>query len=289
MTRRGTDHEHRHGGEVHEHDRGLSHDLPTLMARRRLLGLLGGASAVAVAGCTSGPAGSDSPAGSGTGSGGSGTGSAGTRTGSGGRIPAETAGPFPGNGSNGVNALTASGIVRSDITRSFGGSSGVAAGVPLTVRLKVLDIAASAAPLTGAAVYLWHCDIDGRYSMYDQGVADENYLRGVQAADSAGWVTFTTIYPAVYPGRWPHMHFEVYPSLAAATTAGEKLRTSQLALPEDASRLAYASDGYAGSVRNLSRISLADDNVFSDGYSLQLATVTGSVGPGFTATLNVPV
>lgn len=286
MTRRGTDHEHRHDGEVPEHDRGLSHDLPTLIHRRRLLGLLGGAGAVAVAGCTA-----DAPTGTGpggTGSTGSSTGSS-TGTGSGGRIPEETAGPFPGNGSNGVNVLTASGIVRSDITRSFGGPSGVAAGVPLTVRLKVLDTAAGAAPLPGAAVYLWHCDIEGRYSMYDQGVADENYLRGVQAADGAGWVTFTTIYPAVYAGRWPHMHFEVYPSMAAATTAGEKLRTSQLALPEDASRLAYATDGYAGSVRNLAQISLADDNVFSDGYSLQLATVTGSVASGFTATLNVPV
>ena len=272
MTRRGTRHEHRHDDERHEHDRGLSHDLPTLIHRRRLLGLLGGAGAVAVAGCTTDP-----PAG--TGSGSTGTG----------RIPEETAGPFPGYGSDGVNVLTASGIVRSDITRSFGGPSGVAAGVPLTVRLKVLDTAAGAAPLAGAAVYLWHCDIDGRYSMYDQGVAGENYLRGVQAADNAGWVTFSTIYPAVYAGRWPHIHFEVYPSLAAATTAGEKLRTSQLALPEDASRLAYATDGYAGSVRNLSQISLADDNVFSDGYSLQLATVTGSAASGFTATLNVPV
>ncbi len=31
------------------------------------------------------------------------------------------------------------------------------------------------------------------------------------------------------------------------------------------------------------------DNVFSDGYSLQLATVTGSVADGYRATLNVPV
>jgi len=29
--------------------------------------------------------------------------------------------------------------------------------------------------------------------------------------------------------------------------------------------------------------------VFSDGYSLQMATVTSSVGSGLTATLNIPV
>ena len=38
--------------EVEEHDRGLSHDLPTLLSRRRALALLGGAGlAAALAGC----------------------------------------------------------------------------------------------------------------------------------------------------------------------------------------------------------------------------------------------
>ena len=52
-----------------------------------------------------------------------------------GEIPEETAGPYPGDGSNGVNVLTESGIVRSDITSSFGSASGVAEGVPTTVKL----------------------------------------------------------------------------------------------------------------------------------------------------------
>jgi hypothetical protein len=51
----------------------------------------------------------------------------------------------------------------------------------------------------------------------------------------------------------------------------------------------YASDGYEQSVRNLSQVSLDGDNIFSDGYSLQLAKVTGSVAAGYTATLRVPV
>ena len=90
-------------------------------------------------------------------------------------------------------------------------------------------------------------------------------------------MTFTSIFPAAYAGRWPHVHFEVYPSLDDATTASGKLRTSQLALPEDASRLVYATDGYEQSVGNLAQTSLQTDMVFSDGYSLQLATVTGDV------------
>ena len=92
-----------------------------------------------------------------------------------------------------------------------------------------------------------------------------------------------------YSGRWPHIHFEVYPSLEAATTASGKLRTSQMALPEAACRQVYATEGYSQSLRNLSQTSLATDMVFSDGYSLQLGTVTGSVDKGMTATLNVPV
>jgi protocatechuate 3,4-dioxygenase beta subunit len=267
--------------ELHEHDRGLSHDLPTLLSRRRALAWLGGTGlAVALAGC--GVTGNDGT-GDASGAAASTAGSSGTV------IPEETAGPYPGDGSNGVNVLTESGIVRNDITRSFGSASRVAKGVPLTIRLKVLDTANGSVGREGAAVYLWHCDIDGRYSLYSEGLTQENYLRGVQETGGDGSVTFTSVFPAAYSGRWPHIHFEVYPSLEAATTAGGKLRTSQMALPEAACRQVYATEGYSQSLQNLSQTSLATDMVFSDGYSLQLGTVTGSVDKGMTATLNVPV
>ena len=73
------------------------------------------------------------------------------------------------------------------------------------------------------------CDAAGQYSLYSDAVADENYLRGVQESDSDGRVSFTSIFPGCYAGRWPHVHFEVYPSLARATGAQNKMRTSQLA------------------------------------------------------------
>ena len=269
-----------HDDRRRDHDRGLSHDLPTLLNRRRALSLLVGTGLVALTGCTKG---SNTSA---TGASSAATSSAAAATT---EIPEETAGPYPGDGSNGVNVLTESGIVRSDITKSFGTASGVAKGVPLTIKLNILDVSDGAAGLPGAAVYLWHCDIDGKYSLYSDGVTEENYLRGVQKADSNGSVTFTSIYPAAYSGRWPHIHFEVYPSLAKATAAGGKLRTSQLALPEEASTLVYGTEGYSTSVRNLAQSSLSTDNVFSDGYSLQLAKVTGTVTEGMTAALSVPV
>jgi protocatechuate 3,4-dioxygenase beta subunit len=281
-----------HASDAHDHDRGLSLDLPTLLNRRRLLGLLGGVGAAAVAGCAAADSGgSATPAGSTTiaaGAATTGT-TAAAIAAAGEQIPEETAGPFPGDGSNGINVLTESGIVRSDITRSFGRGSALAAGVPLTIALTVLDTANGSAPLAGAAVYLWQCDREGRYSLYDREISNENYLRGVQETDGQGSVRFASIFPAAYSGRWPHIHFEVYPSLAAATTASGKLRTSQLALPEDASTRVYATDGYEASVRNLAQTSLATDNVFRDGYSLQLGTVTGDVTGGMTVRLSVPV
>jgi protocatechuate 3,4-dioxygenase beta subunit len=138
-------------------------------------------------------------------------------------------------------------------------------------------------------VYLWHCDRLGRYSLYSSGATTQNYLRGVQAAGGSGNVTFTSIFPGCYAGRWPHIHFEVYRSLSAATSVSNKVATSQIALPKSACDEVYATSGYTGSAGNLSRVSLASDMVFSDGSALELATIGGSVAGGLTATLTVAV
>jgi len=204
------------------------------------------------------------------------------------RIPEETAGPFPGDGSNGPNVLSQSGVVRSDIRSSFAGLNGTADGVPLTLLLTIVS-ASSCAPLAGRAIYLWHCDRPGRYSLYSGGVTNQNYLRGVQEADANGRVTFTTIFPGCYAGRWPHIHFEVYSSLAAAVNVANKQATSQIALPKATCDLVYATSGYESSVSNLSQVSLTTDMVFSDGSALELATITGSLAAGFTAALTAAI
>ncbi|MBA4861072.1 intradiol ring-cleavage dioxygenase [Streptomyces sp. PSKA54] len=275
--------------EIHDHDRGLSFDLPVL-ARRRMIRLMAGASLIPLVGCAAedeaSSSSSSSSSAASTSSGGSSSSSASCET-----IPNETAGPYPGDGSNGVNVLKESGVVRSDITSSFGDSAGgTAEGVPLTITLTVVDAASGCGtPKKGAAVYLWHCDREGNYSLYSEGVTDENYLRGVQETDDKGQVTFKSIFPACYSGRWPHIHFEVYGSLEDATAATSITNTSQLALPKDVCDTVYATDGYSQSVENLSRLSLESDNIFSDGYDEQMATVKGSVEKGYTATLTVPV
>jgi protocatechuate 3,4-dioxygenase beta subunit len=209
-------------------------------------------------------------------------------------IPEETGGPYPADGSNTngsslVNALTLSGIVRSDIRSSVAGASGTAAGVPLTVKLQLVNVASNCASLAGYAIYIWHCTRDGLYSLYSQGVTGENYLRGVQATDSSGAATFTTIFPGCYSGRMTHIHLEVYKSLSTATNSTNRLKTSQFTFPLDTLKTVYATGGYAASVSNLAQISYATDNVFSDGTSLQMATMSGDTTNGYAATLQIGI
>jgi protocatechuate 3,4-dioxygenase beta subunit len=266
-------------------DQGLGFDLGTLMGRRRILQLFGlGAAGIGLAACgTSDDDGGSSGATSGSGA----TSSATTSTG---EIPDETAGPYPGDGSNGPDVLEQSGIVRRDLRSSFGTGSGKAEGVPMTLELTIQDLANGGTAFAGTAVYVWHCDREGRYSLYSDGVTQENYLRGVQIADASGKVTFTSVFPACYSGRWPHIHFEVYPDQASITDATKVIATSQVALPKDACDKVYATSGYQQSVTNLARITLDSDNVFGDdGGATQLGTVTGDVTSGYAVSLPVRV
>jgi protocatechuate 3,4-dioxygenase beta subunit len=253
-------------------DQGLGFDVATLVGRRQLLRAFGlGAVTVGLAACSPGVS----------------SGSAATRAG---EIPEETAGPYPGDGSNGPDVLEQSGIVRSDIRSGFAGASGTAEGVPMTLELVVGDLARGGAPFAGVAVYVWQCDRETRYSLYSAGAEDRNYLRGVQIADADGRVRFTSIVPGCYCGRWPHVHLEVYPDQASITDSANAIATSQLALPEDVCREVYAQPGYEGSVSNLARVSLDTDNNFrDDGGASQLATVTGDVTSGYAASLAVAI
>jgi protocatechuate 3,4-dioxygenase beta subunit len=294
------------------HDEGLAYDVGTILTRRRMLGLAVGAGAAAfLAACGGDDSGAASasttatpstqpsaqpsgglggPPPGGAPPGGAGSAAAATTNADTGlsAVPEETAGPFPGDGSNGANALNQSGIVRSDIRSSFGSASGTADGVPIDLEMTIVDVATNKA-VEGAAVYVWHCDAEGRYSMYSDGVTDENYLRGVQVTDASGLVKFTSVYPACYSGRWPHIHYEVYPNVDAITSASNKVATSQLALPDEVNTAVYATSHYDGSEANYSQISLSTDMVFSDGTTNEVPTVSGSVSSGFTVAIKSPV
>ncbi|ALX66292.1 intradiol ring-cleavage dioxygenase [Microbacterium sp. XT11] len=265
-------------------DQGASFDIRTLISRRGVLSLAGlGVGAVVLAACapsTSGGSGATATPSSGSDS---------TSTTASGEIPDETAGPYPGDGSNGPDVLEESGIVRRDITTSIDGSA-TADGVPLTIEFQILDMANDDAPFAGVAVYAWHCTAQGEYSLYSEGLEDVTFLRGVQVTDADGRLSFTSVYPGCYSGRWPHIHFEVYPDVSAITDSTAAIATSQMAMPEEASTAVYATSAYSGSAQNLAGVTLDGDNVFGDdGGASQLATITGDVSTGYTASLVVRV
>jgi len=277
----------------------LSEDLERMLAtqasrRQSLRWLFASAAAVPLTSCGGGGGASGDIVASSTTSTGS-TGTTTTTTGTCSVIPEETGGPYPGDGTNSngngiANALALSGIVRSDIRTSVSPGSKTAAGIPTTLKLQIVNVGASCASAAGAAVYLWHCDRDGNYSMYASGLTSENYLRGVQEADSTGTVTFTTVFPGCYSGRMPHIHIEVYRSETTATSYTNKLKTTQLAFPTDVCTTVYGTaSGYSASVSNFQQISFATDNVFSDGTSTEMATVTGNVTDGYTVALQLGI
>ncbi len=242
----------------HAPDGGFALDLPRLLSRRRALALGAAAallpSSASAAGCA---------------------------------LPAsETTGPFPANGTNRIglwraNVLAEADVLREDIRPSFAGLTGTADGVATTLEM-TLTRAADCTPLAGAAVYVWQCDAGGRYSLYE--IADRNYLRGLGETDATGTVRFTTVFPGCYPGRWPHIHFEVFTSAEAAASGEGAILTSQLVLDGAASAAIYAADPrYAASVPALARLSLDRDGVFRNNSAEQMAAMTATA-TGDTAT-----
>lgn len=188
----------------------------------------------------------------------------------------ETAGPYP-------TKVPAS-YVRSNIVDGQ-------AGVPLTIKITILNTNNSCTALAGALVDIWHCTSIGYYSEYTVapggGYASVNYtashfLRGRQTTDAAGLVTFTSIYPGWYSGRAPHIHAHVY------NAAGTSLLITQIAFPADVCNTVYttAADYKAHGVQDTSNTA---DMVFSDSIANELATVTGSVSAGYVLTHTIYV
>ena len=188
--------------------------------------------------------------------------------------PVETAGPFPADGTNvragqTVNILTESGVIREDSCSSIGGLSPVAEGVPVSLEIALVDVRRASAPLGGTAVHVRHCDAEGVHSI--RAGQDRDDLRAVGISDDQGQVRFATVFPACYPGRWPHIPFEVFSGAEMAVSGKAALLISQFALPEAACRAVYAANPIdAASLRTIDDMSLARDGSFRDASEEEL-------------------
>lgn len=284
-----------------EHDHGLAYDLETvrILSRRRALGLMGLAGGtVALAACggedlvVSSSTSTATPTPTPTSTSTSGSGSSSCVA-----YAQETNGPYPADGTNTSrgstsNVLSITSFQRQDIRSSLIGSSTVAAGVEMQVTLTLVDVNASCAPLAGYAVYMWHCDATGQYSLYD--LPAESYLRGIQVTDANGQVTFTTIVPGCYAGRYPHIHFEAFSSLANATRGNYAVLISQLAIPAAVCNAVYADTAtYGSSASRFPSTSINGDNVFGDNSSAQkdamMLAASGSAATQYSASATVGI
>jgi len=189
----------------------------------------------------------------------------------------ETAGPFP---TKTPGSLVTSNIV-SDRT-----------GVAFSINIYIKNTKANCATLEGAIVDIWHCDKDGYYSEYggtsmqSADFTSVHFLRGRQTTDASGLVKFKSIFPGWYSGRATHIHVHIYNAL------GTSLLVTQIAFPEGSGSAvalvnASSANGYTKGLSGYTYNSA--DNVFSDGVSNEMSTVTGSVSDGFvlTHTINV--
>jgi protocatechuate 3,4-dioxygenase beta subunit len=153
------------------------------------------------------------------------------------------------------------------------------AGTVLTLSVKIVNVSAACAPVSGADVEIWHCDADGDYSQYGSQTA-ATFLRGLQTTNASGEVTFTTIYPGWYQGRATHIHVEV-------TMAGRSVKVTQIAFPDAISNAVHTQGVYAS--RGANPTSTQSDMIFADSLASELVTPVGSPSSGYTAAFQVGV
>jgi protocatechuate 3,4-dioxygenase beta subunit len=223
-----------------------------LLTRREALGAVGAAGAVLAFGCGDSPTSPSSTTSTNTTS----TNATCALT------PTETTGPFP----------SLADLFRSDIRE---GKSGTL----LALTIRVVNAVSGCAAVPNANVEIWHVDAAGDYSQYGTQTT-QTFLRGIQATNDNGEVTFTTIYPGWYQGRATHIHVEV-------TMGGRSVKVTQIAFPETINNTVHTSGVYAS--RGSNPMSNLVDGIFSDSLSSEIVTPTGSVNGGYAATFQVAI
>jgi len=231
------------------------------ITRREAFGILGAGSAALAVGC-----GSETPTSPTTTTAAPTTSTGGTTAAACAVAPSETIGPYP----------SLVDLIRSDIREGRNGT-------PVALTLMVVNVNNGCTPVPDAVVDIWQCDAEGHYSQYNQpgfnGTA-QTFLRGIQATDSRGQVTFTTIYPGWYAGRATHIHVEI-------SVNGRSVKVTQIAFPDTVNAEVYRSGVYAA--RGQNPTSNTGDMVFADSLSSELATVSGNPTGGYAATFTVGI
>jgi protocatechuate 3,4-dioxygenase beta subunit len=189
-------------------------------------------------------------------------------------------------------------LLRRFDVRTSTGSSTTQPGVPLALKINVLE-AASGGAINNAHVDIWHANAYGLYS--DEGgqpggtsTQGQNFLRGYQvtgvdagalAAPVDGQVNFATIWPGWYQGRAIHIHVRVrtYDGSAVATNYTTQIFFSDA----DNATVLNGAAPYSSRSPKTDPTTDETDSILGGAKSTNVVPVTGSVADGFAATFTI--
>ena len=138
-------------------------------------------------------------------------------------------------------------------------------GTRLDLHLSVVD-ASTCAPISGAAVDIWHADAGGVYSGFGAGTSSRTFMRGIQRTDKAGLAQFRTVYPGWYQGRTVHIHVKVH-------VGGNVVHTGQLFFSDTLTDAVYRRSPYSRRSNRDTRN--AHDMIYANGGPQSTLTVRG--------------
>jgi protocatechuate 3,4-dioxygenase beta subunit len=189
--------------------------------------------------------------------------------------------------------------VRNNTATASASAGAVQAGVPLTLKINILDAAGGGA-INGAHVDIWHANAYGLYS--DEGgqpggssTSGQNFLRGYQvtgvdagalAAPVDGQVNFRTIWPGWYQGRAIHIHVRVrtYNGSSVATNYTTQIFFSDA---DNDTVLSGAAPYNTRSPKTDPTTDETDNVLTSSADATNIVPVSGNVTDGFAATFTI--
>ncbi len=189
--------------------------------------------------------------------------------------------------------------VRNNTATASASAGAVQAGVPLALKINVLDTASGGA-INGAHVDIWHANAYGLYS--DEGgqpggssTSGQNFLRGYQvtgvdagalAAAVDGQVNFKTIWPGWYSGRAIHIHVRVrtYDGSSVATNYTTQIFFSDA---DNDTVLSGAAPYDARSPKTDPTTDETDNVLTSSAHATNIVPVTGTIAEGFAGTFTI--
>src|SRR6059058_4671447 len=214
--------------------------------------------------------------------------------------PTMTEGPYW------IDELLRRSDVRANTSSATSSAGTLQDGVPLALKINVLDADNGNKAVNGAHVDIWHANAYGLYSDESSqqvggsttasSTKGQNFLRGYQvtgidaglaSSPVDGQVSFKTIWPGWYSGRAIHIHVRVRTYEAGGNVATNY--TTQIFFTDSANN-AVLSGAAPYNTRTPTADPTTDENdnvLTSSATATNVVSVSGSLSNGYDATFNI--